>query len=137
MLKIDSTDPRKRNFERNLVLPVYWIGNDTPVINKRSMYQITNSNRIKSKIIQKHFPEEFFGVVKDGVLFFFGKTQRKALVLNSLSKKVAGYGHVTLIKKRFQHRSFPANLRNFWEHFFYGALCWPTADIFIFFSFML
>lgn len=114
MLKIDSTDPRKRNFERNLVLPVYWIGNDTRVMNKRSMYQITNSNReLKTKLSRSIFQKNFSVLLKTVFYYFFCKTQRKALVLNSLSKKVAGYGHVTLIKKRFQHRSFPANLRNF------------------------
>ena len=114
MLKNDSTDPRKRNFERNLVLPVYWIGNDTRVMNKRSMYQITNSNReLKTKLSRSIFQKNFSVLLKTVFYYFFCKTQRKALVLNSLSKKVAGYGHVTLIKKRLQHRSFPANLRNF------------------------
>ena len=80
MLKIDSTDPRKRNFERNLVLPVYWIGNDTPVINKRSMYQITNSNReLKAKLSRSIFQKNFSVLLKTVFYFFFSKLRGKHL----------------------------------------------------------
>ena len=37
-LKIDFTDPRKRNFVRNLFF-TGWIGNDTPAINESLTYQ--------------------------------------------------------------------------------------------------
>ena len=71
-LKIDFTDPKKEI--SCAIFFIYWIGNDTPAINKSLTYQ---------------FKQEVFQKQSSSVLNFFCEIHKKTLVLDSLSNKVA------------------------------------------------
>ena len=68
------------------------------------------NQNIPLEMLQKQL---FVDVIQDKCSCKFCKFRRKTPMLESLFDKVAGLYTCNLIKKRFQHRSFPVNLQNF------------------------